>query len=243
MVMVAYSSEVWEYGDSEQCKMQDAKCKVQKWESIGPGMGVLGSPHLSLAAPRNAVARLVASPPMPAATAESVVKTLYNSLSPKQKETLALPWSDERRKMVNNNWEIVKPSIAEILKPEQQEMARAIFSGVTSEEWHAKFQAQMKTDAGGFENYHFAIFGDPNAGKSEFVLTGRHCTIRAGGDPSENQAFGGPIFYGHAPEFNEKPDHPGNVFWYQAKRANEVFQALDGKQREQALVALAPDES
>ena len=34
----------------------------------------------------------------------------------------------------------------------------------------------------------------------------------------------------------EKPDHPNNVYWYQAKRANEVFQALDGKQREQALL-------
>lgn len=49
-------------------------------------------------------------------------------------------------------------------------------------------------------------------------------------------AFGGPIFYGHAAEgFNEKPDHPGNVYWYQAKRANELFQALDGKQRKVAL--------
>ena len=53
----------------------------------------------------------------------------------------------------------------------------------------------------------------------------------------EGAAFGGPIFYGHASQsFNEKPDHPGNVYWYQAKRANEVFQALDGKQRAQALL-------
>ena len=51
-------------------------------------------------------------------------------------------------------------------------------------------------------------------------------------------AFGGPIFYGHqaGSTFEEKPDHPNNVYWYQAKRANEVFQALDGKQREKALL-------
>ncbi len=50
-------------------------------------------------------------------------------------------------------------------------------------------------------------------------------------------AFGGPIFYGHASQsFNEKPDHPKNVYWYQAKRANEVFQALDGRQRKMALL-------
>ena len=33
-----------------------------------------------------------------------------------------------------------------------------------------------------------------------------------------------------------EPSHPGNIYWYQAKRANEVFQALDGKQREVALL-------
>ena len=29
--------------------------------------------------------------------------------------------------------------------------------------------------------------------------------------------------------------HPGNIYWYQALRANELFQALDGKQRKIAL--------
>ena len=68
------------------------------------------------------------------------------------------------------------------------------------------------------------------------MLTGRHCTRRCDGDSVEGAAFGGPIFYGHAAEgFNEEPDHPGNVYWYQAKRANEVFKMLDGKQREMAL--------
>jgi len=53
----------------------------------------------------------------------------------------------------------------------------------------------------------------------------------------EGAAFGGPIFYGHAAQsFNEKADHPGNIYWYQAKRANEVFQMLDGKQRSLALL-------
>ncbi|MBK7928510.1 MAG: hypothetical protein IPJ98_13780 [Bryobacterales bacterium] len=38
----------------------------------------------------------------------------------------------------------------------------------------------------------------------------------------------------------EAPDHGQNVYWYQARRANEVFAALDGKQRELALVKRAP---
>lgn len=84
-----------------------------------------------------------------------------------------------------------------------------------------------------------AIFGEPGTGKFELVLTGRHVTRRCDGDSVAGAAFGGPIFYGRyaADGFNEKPDHPGNAYWFQAKRANEVFQALDGKQREQAMMA------
>ena len=79
--------------------------------------------------------------------------------------------------------------------------------------------------------------GEPGSGKFEFVLTGRHVTRRCDGDSLAGAAFGGPIFYGHAAEsFNEPADHPGNIYWYQAKRANDLFQALDGKQREKALL-------
>lgn len=178
----------------------------------------------------------------PQDTPESLVKTLYNTLTAKQKEVVALPWGDPKRKRVAANWAIVEPTIGDFFTPEQQEIVRAIFRGVTNEAFYPKFLEQMRCDGAGFENYHVAIFGDPNSERAEWVLTGRHMTIRAGGDPTVG-AFGGPIFYGHAPEFNEKPDHPGNVFWYQAKRANEVYQMLDGKQRKQALIALAPVES
>ena len=43
-----------------------------------------------------------------------------------------------------------------------------------------------------------------------------------------------------AESFNEKANHPGNVYWYQAVRANEVFKALDGKQRKLALLDTDP---
>ena len=76
------------------------------------------------------------------------------------------------------------------------------------------------------------------------MITGRHCTRRCDGDSVAGAAFGGPIFYGHAAQgFNEKPDHPGNAYWYQAKRANEVFQALSGKQRELALLGDSREEN
>src|SRR4029453_15931787 len=96
----------------------------------------------------------------------------------------------------------------------------------------------MQEDGGGVGNCSVALFGQPGSGSFEFVLTGRHCTVRCDGDSVAGAAFGGPIFYGHqaGPKFTEDPDHPNNVYWYQAKRANEVFKALDGKQRSTALI-------
>ena len=58
---------------------------------------------------------------------------------------------------------------------------------------------QMDDDAGGFDAYHVAVFGEPGTDKPfEWVLTGRHDTLRADGNSVEGAAFGGPIFYGHA---------------------------------------------
>jgi len=75
-------------------------------------------------------------------------------------------------------------------------------------------------------------------------MTGRHMTLRADGNSEAHVAFGGPIFYGHAAsDFNEKPGHPGNVFWEQGRRANLVYQMLDGKQQKAALVDKRPRES
>jgi hypothetical protein len=102
-----------------------------------------------------------------------------------------------------------------------------------------KVIAHMNEDDRGIRNYSVALFGEPGNGGFEFVLTGRHCTARCDGDSVQGVAFGGPIFYGHqaGPSFEERPDHPNNIYWYQAKRANDVFQALNGKQREQALLS------
>jgi hypothetical protein len=74
-------------------------------------------------------------------------------------------------------------------------------------------------------------------------MTGRHLTVRADGDSQDHVALGGPIFHGHAASgFNEKVGHPGNIFWHQAVLANQVFDVLDGKQQEMALVPKRPRE-
>ncbi|HVR74757.1 MAG TPA: DUF3500 domain-containing protein [Planctomycetota bacterium] len=179
-------------------------------------------------------------------TAETIVKHLFETLTPEQRKAVHFPFDHKLRSYISNNWDVVDKDMYPIGKfytSDQQEMIREIFKGVTSEDGYERFQKQMKDDAGGFDKYTCAIFGEPGTGKFEWVLTGRHLTIRADGDSVENTAFGGPIFYGHAVEFNEKPDHPGNVWWHQARLANDIYKSLDGKQREKALLQNDPPDA
>src|SRR5204863_1170878 len=127
----------------------------------------------------------------------------------------------------------------------QQKLIRDIHEGLVNPDWVTRFDRQFKDDMGGWGvAQSIAIFGTPGGGKFEFVLSGRHGTIRCDGDSADHVAFGGPIVYGHAASgYYEKSTHPGNVFWHQAQAANKVYQMLDGKQRKLALKAEAPDEA
>jgi hypothetical protein len=178
-------------------------------------------------------------------TAEDVVKVLYASLSPKQKETVCFGWDHEDpqrgklRTRISNNWHITKPVInSDFYTDDQRRYVRDIFERIIQPQWHERVDKQLQDDAGGFGNsQNIAIFGTPGEGKFEFVMTGRHMTLRCDGNSTDHMAFGGPIFYGHAASgFNEKEGHPGNVYWEQALAANRVYEMLDGKQRKMAEV-------
>ena len=173
------------------------------------------------------------------ATSETLVATLFKSLSEEQRKVIAFPFDHPLRSKVDNNWMITDKKISEFYTKDQQAMIREIFLGLHNPEYADKVMQQVEHDGGkeGFGGSSIALFGEPGTGKFEFVLAGRHVTRRCDGDSVVGEAFGGPIFYGHAAKsFNEPADHPGNVYWYQARRANEVFKMLDGKQRELALL-------
>jgi hypothetical protein len=175
-------------------------------------------------------------------TSETVVKRFYDSLTEPQRKVICFPFDHPLRTRINANWAITKPTIREYFTKEQQATLDEIFRGAVSTEGYEKFQTQMDDDDGGFGSYHVAVFGSPGSGAFEWELTGRHVTLRVDGDSVEGAAFGGPMIYGHGAGDSEK-GLPGNVFYYQTKKANEVFTALDGKQRKSALVSKAPKET
>ena len=168
---------------------------------------------------------------------EALAKAFHKSLTDEQRKAAAFPWDHANRMKVMNNWEIVPQQIGKFYTADQQQLVRDIFKGLVSPDGHERFMKAMKDDYGGIESYHVATFGDPATDTFAFVMTGRHLTIRCDADAEPGAVFGGPVFYGHAVEFTEKPDHPGNVWWSQSRLANKIYGSFDGKQREAALVA------
>jgi hypothetical protein len=172
-------------------------------------------------------------------TSETLVSEFHKTLTEPQRQNICLPFGHELQARVDNNWFINKTRVKDFTQ-DQQQLIRDIFRNLHNEEYAERVLEQVEHDNsgnGGFGGCSVALFGEPGSGKFEFVFTGRHVTRRCDGDSVEGAAFGGPIFYGHQAGDNdeEKPNHPGNAYWYQAQRANELFNALDNKQRALAL--------
>lgn len=177
--------------------------------------------------------------PTPSSAAETAVGRFYASLSEQQRKAICFPFEHELRNRISANWQITKPEIgADFYSKEQRALIDDVLRGITSEDGYERLIRQMDDDMGGMQYYSVAVFGQPGSSHFQWEMTGRHLTLRADGDSVDHAAFGGPIVYGHG---EESPAN--NLFHYQTKQANEVYQALDGKQAQQALVSKAPEES
>ncbi len=183
--------------------------------------------------------------PEATSTADAAVKALYDSLTEQQKQAMCFDWDKKGygglplRLHVTNNWAVSSTAIGALSK-DQQALVDEVLKSVLNPGWPAKLAQQAKDDTGKpwTQDRKIAIFGTPASGKCQCVISGFHLTFRAGGDRGGHAAFGGAICHGHQPSgFHEKPGHPGNIFWYQAQQAHKVYQLLDGKQQQKALVA------
>jgi hypothetical protein len=203
------------------------------------------------------VASVAQAAPTPESPAEQAVRALYETLTEQQKREICFDWdytetTGQRRGLlrthISNNWQITRhPITSDFYTPQQRSIIYDIFRALYNPEWHRRILRQLHDDTGGRPwgaSQSIAIFGQPGQGRFQFVMTGRHLTIRADGGSTQHMAFGGPIFYGHAASgFHERVGHPGNVFWEQARRANFVYRMLNGRQQQQALVERRPPEA
>ncbi len=161
---------------------------------------------------------------------ETAVSRFYRSLTDLQRSRICFPAHHPLRTRVQPNWAIVKPTIGD-LPPKQRALCADVFHDLCSEDGRKRFLRQMDEDYGGFENYHVAIFGEPDTDQPfEWVLSGRHATLRADGNRIDGLPFTGPIFYGHAGQ-------SGNVWSFQGELARTIFKTFDGTQTAKVLAA------
>ena len=136
----------------------------------------------------------VVAAPASTGKAETIVSALYETLTPEQKKIVCFDWDyvDKSRGLlrthVSNNWHITKPSIDDdpaFFNRKQRWLIHDIFKSMFNPEWYGKLVKQLKDDTDGRPwgaDQNIAIFGTPGSGKFEFVMTGRHMTVRCDGD-------------------------------------------------------------
>jgi hypothetical protein len=174
-------------------------------------------------------------------TDETAVGEFFKSLSDDQKKVLSFPFEHELRHRISANWHVTEPTLGQsFYSKEQRQLVRNILQGLCSEEGYERLTRQMDEDAGGLPEFSVAMFGEPGNGKFEFLLTGRHLTMRADGNSVDKAAFGGPIIYGHD---QVEESAAKNIYFYQTQQTNEVFQSLNEEQARKALVESAPKET
>ena len=221
-----------------ECECCSAFTRREFVRTLGAGVLAASVPFIGRTAHAVALDGPAKVGPSVSDLAETAVARFYKTLSKEQRSLICFPFDHPLRSVVRNNWAIVKPAITDMTN-EQQALCTEIMKNLCSEDGYGRFMKQMDDDQGGFETYHVAVFGEPGTDKpSEWVLTGRHVTLRVDGNSVEGAAFGGPIFYGHAADGHDTEDakHTNNVWWYQGDQANKIYQSLDGKQQAQALV-------
>ena len=194
---------------------------VQTSAAVGAGL-YLGAPAMAA--------------PTKYSKAEVAVKEFYSTLSDDQKKQICFSLNHPKRTRISANWAVTDPQLdSRFYTDAQRDLVKRILKHITSEEGYERFLHQMEEDAGGWDAYHVGIFGDPNTNKFQFMLTGRHITLRADGNSIPKVAFGGPVVYGHGEE-----DPGDNIYHYQTKQANKVYAALDEDHRKKALVKKRP---
>jgi hypothetical protein len=182
------------------------------------------------------------------------VEAFYRSLSAPQRGEICFdrdhvdPERGLLRAFIANHWQVTRPCIrGEFFTRAQQHLIHDIFTSLVDPAWYPRFLKQLRDDTHGHEwgaDQSVALFGDPDRGALQFVICGRHLTLRSESNGDGRVAFGGPILYGHqATGFYERPNHPGNVFWEQALQASHLAAMLDEAQLAAAVVGVLPAET
>lgn len=166
--------------------------------------------------------------------AEGLCRELWQTLSADQRGQVVLPWNHANRLRTFNAPMNVRISTA--YTRAQQELLNRIMRAISSgDEGFAKLSRNGGWDTGGgFGGCGANFFGEVADNRQwAWVFSGHHLTVRCDGNSAPDAAFGGPMYYGHSPDGHSVR----NVFNFQTRAVQSVYDALSGAQRRQAMIA------
>lgn len=179
------------------------------------------------------------APSAHAADHATLVRKLHASMTPAQRAAIFLPWEHPSRQLVNTVAILKNPHLGTLLDAEQRALVWAMWHGMQSDAGRARFREPLRAEAGGLDGCVLIIYGDPQSGPCQSVISGGHLQMR-GGDLA-NGAFGDGFSYGHQVG-NGILRIPGNVWAFHSDGANALFGALSAEQRRAAVAQIAPYE-
>src|SRR5262249_35038287 len=125
--------------------------------------------------------------------------------------------------------------IGDVLTQPQQELAERILRALTAGEEGFRQISRNGAfdDPNGIRSIGVNIFGDPT-GNNPYacVFTGHHLTIRCDRTADPEAAFGGPMYFGHVVHGYSRR----NCYYYHTRALMDVFDGLNERQRQQAVV-------
>jgi hypothetical protein len=175
-----------------------------------------------------------------AAAPETLAAELFKALPGRQRAYLVHPADSPMLRGVHANWEI-SPIRIRALDVRNKALVTEMIRRTLAPEAYDRVRNAMRDDSGGIHNYSIGFIGSPNdeGRRFQFVIAGRHFTLRIDGNYDDRIAFGGPIVYGHGEE--RRPEV--NLWHGHVRQATAIFEALDPSQQLRALVdSDLPDE-
>jgi hypothetical protein len=198
----------------------------------GAGAGLLVARGLGIS-PRGLREARGASP-------EALLRALALSLTPRQRELLVLPADHPTRQVANTTAVIERPHLGTLLSPAQRALAAQLCASMLSEPGRAAFAGTFAVE-GRLDGCVLALYGEPESGRAQAVLSGGHVQLRGGSESADGEAFGGAIAYGHQIG-NQRWRVEGNSFAPHGDAANRVYASLAADERARAILPEPPHE-
>ena len=168
-------------------------------------------------------------PPSPA---EGLCRELWTTLTAEQRRQYAYAWDHPNRLCTFNA--AMNGRIAQVYTRPQQELIERIMRAISSgDDGYAKLSRNGGWDTGGgFGGCGANFFGNPATNQWAWVFSCHHLTVRCDGNSEPDYGFGGPMYYGHSPDGHSVR----NVFNFQTRAVQSVYDALDAQQRRRAIM-------